>query len=105
MECVGEMPSVQRAHDTLRKNGIAVLTVSLDGTGEQAVKPFMAKNGYTVPAFIDPKMDVARAFGVRGVPSTVVVDRQGMIVARGFGPFDIDAAEFRQYLQRLAAKQ
>ncbi|OGA07438.1 MAG: hypothetical protein A2W68_11530 [Betaproteobacteria bacterium RIFCSPLOWO2_02_64_14] len=105
MECVGEMPSVQRAHDTLRKSGISVLTVSLDGTGERAVKPFMAKHGYTVPALVDPGMDVSRAFGVRGVPSTVVVDRQGMIVARGFGPFDVDAAEFRKYLQRLAAKQ
>ena len=96
------MPSVQRAHDTLRKNGIAVLTVSLDGTGEKAVKPFMAKHGYTVPTLVDQQMEVARAFGVRGVPSTVVVDRQGVIVARGFGPLDINATEFRQYAQRLA---
>jgi peroxiredoxin len=99
------MPSVQRAHDRLRKDGIPVLAVSLDGTGEQAVKPFMAKHHYTVPAYIDRKMDVARAFGVRAVPFTIVVDRQGMIVARGWGPFDVDAAEFRQYVQRLAAKQ
>ena len=97
------MPSVQRAHDTLRKNGIAVLTVSLDGTGEQAVKPFMAKHGYTVPALIDQKMEVARTFGVRAVPFTIVVDRKGMIVARGWGKFDVDAAEFRQYVQKLAA--
>ncbi|MBI3917694.1 MAG: TlpA family protein disulfide reductase [Betaproteobacteria bacterium] len=95
---------MQRAHDTLRKNGISVLTVSLDAAGEQAVKPFMAKNGYTVPAFIDQKMDVARAFGVRAVPFTIVVDQRGMIVARGWGPFDVDAAEFRQYVRRLAAK-
>ena len=97
------MPSVQRAHDTLRKNGISVLTVALDGTGEQAVKPFMAKHKYTVPAFADPRMEVARGFGVRGVPSTVVVDRKGMIVASGFGPYNLDATEFRQYMQRLAA--
>jgi peroxiredoxin len=98
------MPSVQRAHDTLGKSGISVLTVSLDGTGEQAVKPFMAKHGYTVPVLIDQKLDVARAFGVRAVPFTIVVDRKGMIAARGWGPFDVDAAEFRQYVQRLAAK-
>lgn len=97
------MPSVQRAHDSLRKSGIAVLTVSLDGTGEQAVKPFMAKHRYTVPALIDPRMEVARGFGVRGVPSTVVVDRKGMIVVSGFGPYDVDSTEFRQYVQKLAA--
>ena len=96
------MPSVQRAHDTLRKNGISVLTISLDGTGEKAVKPFMTKHGYTVLALIDQQMEVSRAFGVRGVPSTVVIDRQGMIAARGFGPLDLDSSEFRQYVQRLA---
>ena len=103
MECVGEMPSVQRAHDTLRKNGISVLTISVDGTGEQAVKPFMAKHKYTVPALTDQRMDVTRGFGVRGVPSTVVVDRNGMIVASGFGPYNVDSTEFRQYVQKLAA--
>jgi peroxiredoxin len=97
------MPSVQRAHDTLRKNGIAVLTVSLDGTGEQAVKPFMAKHGYKVPVLIDQKMEVARSFGVRAVPFTIVVDRKGMIVAQGWGPFDIDSAEFLDYVRKLAA--
>jgi peroxiredoxin len=97
------MPSVQRAHETLGKNGIPVITVALDGTGAQAVKPFMAKHGYTVPALIDQKMEVARNFGVRAVPFTIVVDRKGMIVARGWGRFDVDAAEFRQYVQRLAA--
>jgi peroxiredoxin len=96
------MPSVQRAHDTLRKDGISVVTVSLDGTGERAVKPFMAKHGYTVPALLDQKMEVARAFGVRAVPFTVVVDRKGMIVARGWGPFDVNAARFREYVHRLA---
>jgi peroxiredoxin len=97
------MPSVQRAHDRLRKNGISVLTMALDGTGEKAVKPFMVKHRYTVPALIDQRMEVARGFGVRGVPSTVVVDRKGMIVASGFGPYDIDSKEFHQYVQRLAA--
>jgi peroxiredoxin len=96
------MPSVQRAHDTLRKSGVTVMAVSLDGLGLQVVKPFIAKHGYTVPALVDQQMEVARAFGVRGVPSTIVVDRQGMIVARGFGPLDLDTNEFRQYVRRLA---
>jgi len=37
------MPSVQRAHNELKKDGINVITISIDGTGENAVKPVFAK--------------------------------------------------------------
>jgi alkyl hydroperoxide reductase subunit AhpC len=96
------MPSVQRAHDELQKDGIQVITVSIDGTGETAVKPVFAKGGYTLPALLDPSMEVARGFGVRGVPSTVVVDRKGMIRARTLGHVDYDGAELRNFARELA---
>ncbi len=96
------MPSVQRAHDELKKDGIQVITISIDGTGEAAVKPVFARGGYTLPALIDRSMAVAREFGVRGVPSTVVVDAKGMIRARSLGHVDFDGAELRNYARSLA---
>lgn len=104
MTCVSEMPSVQRAHNELKKDGIHVITVSIDGTGETAVKPVFAKGGYTMPALLDQNMEVARGFGVRGVPSTVVVDTKGMIRARTTGHVDYDGAELRRYARSLNRK-
>ncbi len=102
MSCVREMPSVQRAHEELKKDGIQVITVSIDGTGEAAVKPIFAKGGYTVPALLDSSMEVARGFGVRGVPSTVVVDNRGMIRARTLGHIDYGGTELRNFARELA---
>lgn len=99
------MPSVQRAHEAYRKSGVVVLAISIDGTGARSVQPFISKNKYTVPTLLDPEMEVARSFGVRGVPTTVVVDRQGAIVATGFGPMDFDSTAFRNYIKALAAKK
>jgi len=96
------MPSVQRAHDELKKDGINVITISIDGSGEAAVKPVFAKGGYTLPALLDQNMDVARGFGVRGVPSTVIVDKRGMINARGLGHVDFDGQVLRNYARKLA---
>lgn len=96
------MPSVQRAHNELKKDGIQVITISIDGTGEAAIKPVFAKGGYTLPALIDQKMQVARGFGVRGVPFTVIVDRKGMINARGLGHVDFDGQVLRKYVRALA---
>jgi peroxiredoxin len=92
------MPSVQKAHELFREKDVAVLAISIDGTGERAVKPFMAQHGYTFPSLIDQTMTVARQFGVRLVPTTYVVNREGVIVGAGVGPVDLTSPAFVQYL-------
>jgi len=98
------MPSVQKAHNELKKDGIHVITISIDGTGEAAVKPVFSRGGYTMPALLDQNMNVARGFGVRGVPTTVIVDNKGMINARVLGHLDIDGPALRSYVRNLAKK-
>ncbi len=95
---------MQRAHNELKKDGILVITISVDATGVAAINPIFAKGGYTMPAWIDADMTVARGFGVRGVPYTVVVDSKGMITARGYGHVDYDGPVLRKYARDLAKK-
>ena len=98
------MPSVQRVYDTFKDKDVVVLAISIDGGGEKAVKSFMTKRGYTFTTPVDVGMDIARKFGVRGVPTTYVINRQGAIVAHGFGPVDFDSPAFVQYIQTLVAE-
>jgi peroxiredoxin len=98
------MPSVQKAHEILKSNGVTVLAVSIDGTGVQAAKPVMDEGKFTFPAPVDQDMAVARQFGARGVPTTYVVDRKGMIRAQGFGPVDLDSAVFLDYVKWVARR-
>jgi peroxiredoxin len=98
------MPSVQRVYETFKDKDVVVLAISIDGGGEKAVKSFMAKRGYTFTTPVDMHMEIARKFGVRGVPTTYVINRQGAIMAHGFGPIDFDSPAFVQYIQTLAAE-
>lgn len=98
------MPSVQKAHEMLKGNGITVLAISIDGTGVQAAKPVMDEGKFTFAAPVDQTMAVARQFGVRGVPMTYVVDRKGMIRAQGFGPLDLESAQFLDYVKSVAGR-
>jgi peroxiredoxin len=100
--CQSEMPSVQRVHDAFKDKAVVVLAVSIDGGGEKAVKSFVAKHTYTFITPVDARMEIARKFGVRGTPTTYVINRQGAIVAHGFGPVDFDSPAFVQYIQALA---
>jgi peroxiredoxin len=98
------MPSVQRVHEALKDKGVVMLAISIDGTGMKAVAPYVTRHGYTMPTAIDPEMQVARKFGVRGVPTTFIINRQGEVVAGGFGPIDFDHPDFRQYIESLVAQ-
>jgi hypothetical protein len=70
----------------------------------EAVQAFLAKHSYTIPTLLDAKMEVARVCGVRGIPATLVVDRNGSIVAQGHGALDFDRPDVRQYIQALLAQ-
>jgi peroxiredoxin len=98
------MPSVQRAYNEYQKSGVAVLAISIDGEGAQAVKPFLSQHKYTFPTPLDPDMKFARALGVRVSPWTVIIDRTGAVVAGGYGPIDLLSPAFRNYVKALSAR-
>lgn len=98
------MPSVQRVHEAFPSDDVAVVAISLDGGGVPTVQSFLAKHEYTFPTLVDQEMTVARALGARGVPYTLVINRQGAVVAGTSGPFDLDSGSFRQYVADLAAQ-
>jgi cytochrome c biogenesis protein CcmG/thiol:disulfide interchange protein DsbE len=98
------MPSVQRVHEAFRASGVAVLAISIDGTGARAAKPVIDEGKFSFTAPIDQDMTVARKFGVRGVPMTYVIDRNGAVVAQGFGPMNLDAPAFRDFVKAVAAR-
>jgi peroxiredoxin len=97
------MPSVQKAHTLLRDRNVTFLTISIDGQGKHAVEPLMTANSYTFASLVDQTMDVARKFGVRLVPTTYIVNREGLIVGSGYGPVDFVSPEFLQLLESVSA--
>lgn len=98
------MPSVQRVHEAFPNDDVAVVAISLDGGGVPTVQSYLAKHEYTFATLVDQKMTVARALGARGVPYTLVINRQGAVVAGASGPFDLESGSFRQYVAQLAAE-
>jgi thioredoxin-like negative regulator of GroEL len=50
-----------------------------------AMSEFMSEGGWTFPVMLDAD-SAAGAYGVRGIPTVVVIDGEGMIVKRIVGP-------------------
>ena len=100
--CKEEMPSMQRLRDAFPGTDLALLAVTGDQQ-QQAIAAFAKALGLSFPILLDESKDVSAAFGVRGLPTTVIIDRQGSLVGRAIGPRHWDGsaaiALFKDLLQ------
>ena len=65
------------------------------------VAQFQDDFGIPFPVWIDRTGQAQRAFGVRGHPSTVLIDREGRIVGRILGERDWRSPEAHQLVEWL----
>ena len=99
--CLREMPSLERLQSRFGER-IAVLAVSEDRGGNKTVEPFIAKLGLkSVKIYMDPKSEVGHAFAVRGLPTSLLIDRNGMVLGRVEGAADWDSPKILGVLQPL----
>jgi thiol-disulfide isomerase/thioredoxin len=102
--CLREMPSLERLQEKLRDK-LIVAAVSQDRGGEEAVTPFLSKLAlHKATVFLDPKSEVGKAFGVRGLPTTIVLDAEGREVGRVEGAADWDSDRMLAVLVPLVRK-
>lgn len=101
--CVRELPALARLAERLTETDFKLLALSSDRGGKRVVEPFLAKielSGF--PVHLDENGVTGRAFGVRGLPTSVLIDRAGRDVGRLEGSADWDGeagfALIRYYL-------
>jgi len=98
--CREELPDLQRLHRAHAARGLRVVGVSVDEPGEAAaVRDFAREYGVTYAIWLDPAQDVSSTFATVGVPTTVLVGKDGTLLWRHVGPVRADDPE----LQRLLA--
>lgn len=90
--CKEEMPALKRLKESFAGNSFELLAVTTDQQVE-GIRTFVRALGLEFPVLLDHTKDVSAAFGVRGLPTTVLIDRQGRLVGRAVGPRDWDSAE------------
>jgi thiol-disulfide isomerase/thioredoxin len=102
--CGAEMPSLEALSRALAPQDIAVLPLSSDRGGAEAVAAWYESHGITaLPVLLDPKGALARAFDARGIPTSVVINRTGDITARLEGPADWSSPEAQALIRTLTA--
>ena len=82
--CRRERPALEALYTQYQDQGLVILAVNIGETAAQ-VNAYVIQHGLSFPHVLDPDMQVAAWFGVRGTPSNFLVDRSGNIVGGGSG--------------------
>ena len=104
--CVEEMPSLAALSKALAPDDIAVLPLSSDRGGARVVEAFYQEHGITgLPVLLDPKGAAARAWHARGIPTSLIIDKQGRERARLEGSADWSTPAAAAIVRKLVASQ
>jgi len=102
--CRKEMPTLDRLQAKLGGPDFQVVALSIDRQGMAVVKPFYRDIGLTALAiYIEQSGKATQLLHAVGVPMTVLIDREGLEVARKMGPAEWDSAEMIAMIRRHLA--
>jgi cytochrome c biogenesis protein CcmG/thiol:disulfide interchange protein DsbE len=78
--CAVEAPVVDRVSRRFERKGLVVLGVNVSDTPD-VVRAYAAQKGLSYPMVMDPGSGVSNRFGVKQLPSLVMIDKQGNVMA------------------------
>jgi peroxiredoxin len=82
--CREEMPSMQRAWEQVRDEGIVMLAINV-GEDEDTIFQFTANYPVEFALPMDTDASVVQSWPIRGLPTTFVVDTEGRLAYRAVG--------------------
>jgi thiol-disulfide isomerase/thioredoxin len=102
--CVKEMPTLDALQAQMGGDTFQVLTISQDREGAKVAQPFVEKNGWkNLGLYLEPQGRFQRDASIRGLPTTIIIDKAGKEVGRVEGEVMWTSAEVVDKLKALAA--
>jgi thiol-disulfide isomerase/thioredoxin len=103
--CVAEMPALAQLAGLVKDDKIAVIPLSSDRGGRDVVQAFYHSHEISgLPIWLDPDGDAVHTLSLRGIPTTLVIDREGRERARVEGAADWSSPESVAKIKALVAQ-
>jgi peroxiredoxin len=99
--CKVEMPAMEKLYREFRPKGFVVVAISSDAEGPAVTRPYRDALGLSFTIADDSEMLVSRLYGVRSLPLTFLVNREGVITHQIFGARDWGDSEARSGIRQL----
>jgi thiol-disulfide isomerase/thioredoxin len=92
LACVIEMPSMEKLHQKFKDKDFVMLGINLQESDAIVLK-FFKDLKLTFTTLLDSTGDVGTAFRIRGIPTTFILDKNGIIIGKVMGPREWDSRD------------
>ena len=96
--CVAELPSLVALHESIDRDDIAIVLVSMEDAG--TVRSFLDQKGFSLPTYV--AADLPTVFESRGIPATFIFNSEGTVVFSHIGAANWDSDDCRDFLSAIA---
>ena len=99
--CKEEMPSLDKLKVNKKLNNIEIFPINIGNDSIEKSKEFFKDlNIKNLKLYFDPKINLARELSLRGVPTTVLVNKNGEEFARIIGIVDFEDPNIVDWLSK-----
>ena len=102
--CAHSFPFLNELHQKLRHKGLQIIAINMDENTDDAMG-FLEKTPANFEVVSDSTAQCAKDFDVKAMPSSFLVDRQGIVHKVHFGFRQEDTQELFQLVEKLLAQK
>ncbi|MCW5830044.1 MAG: TlpA family protein disulfide reductase [Deltaproteobacteria bacterium] len=99
--CIKEMPDLEQLYRLTRDKGVELIAINED-VRESIARDFTGRLNISMPVIWDKDSRIARRYGTFRYPETYVIDLEGNVAKKIFGPVDWASSEVVDFVVKLA---
>ena len=98
--CRKSFPWMNKIEAKYKQQGFSVISINLDANKDLAAK-FLKETPASFTVIYDPKGKIAKHFKIQGMPSSMLIGRDGKIKSRHTGFFTKKISQYQQEIEQL----
>ena len=102
--CKKEIPALKRLYQVRKGPDFEIVAVSMDRTDGDKVASFVSANQMDFPILLNPSGDIGGRYWVRGIPTSFLLDKKGIIKWKVVGGREWDGAEVLNRIDQLLSE-
>lgn len=98
--CISEMSVLNKLYRELRYRGLEIVAISADRS-EGYLRDYIGRHGLDFKVLYDEGRTVVKQYKVFSMPTTFLIDKNGVIVEKFFGEYDWTDQEIKKKIEKL----
>ncbi len=100
--CKEEMPSLDLLQKNVNFDNLKIFPINVgQEKADKAINFFKDLEVKNLDLYFDPSINLTKKFGLRGIPTTIFINKDGLEFARIVGSIDFENEEFINWLKNF----